>query len=67
VWRQSITYYSLLTDSEYLEVEVTLQMTVSGVGHPFGAHDQILLFPFFCRKIALLFVFGPLSDERMGL
>jgi hypothetical protein len=29
-----------------------------GVGHPFGAHDQILLFPFFFRKIALLFVLG---------
>jgi hypothetical protein len=27
-----------------------------GVGHPFGAHDQILLFLFFYRKIALVFV-----------
>jgi hypothetical protein len=27
-----------------------------GVGHPFLAHDQILLLPFFCRKIDLLFV-----------
>jgi hypothetical protein len=51
------------------KVEVTLWLTVSqsvclGVGHPFGAHDQILLFPFFCRKIALLFVLGrPLWRE----
>jgi hypothetical protein len=39
-----------------------LWLTVSrprhGVGHPFGAHDQILLFPFFCRTIALLFTLG---------
>jgi hypothetical protein len=35
-----------------------------GVGHPFGTHDQIFLFPFFCRKIALLFVLGlPLRRE----
>jgi hypothetical protein len=34
---------------------------------PFGAHDQILLFPFFCRKIAFLFSLGALSDERTGL
>jgi hypothetical protein len=27
-----------------------------GVGHLFGAHHQILLFSFFCRKIVLLFV-----------
>jgi hypothetical protein len=52
-----------------VEVEVTLRLTVSqsaclGVGHPFGAHDQILLFPFSCRKIALLFVLGhPLWRE----
>jgi hypothetical protein len=36
-----------------VDVEVTLRLTVGrsvwlGVGHPFGAHDQILLFPFFC-------------------
>jgi hypothetical protein len=42
-------------------VKMMLWPTVSrpislGVGHPFGAHDEILLFPFFCRKIALLFV-----------
>jgi hypothetical protein len=29
-----------------------------GVGNPFGAHGQILLFLFFCREIALLFVLG---------
>jgi hypothetical protein len=45
------------------EVEVTLRLTVGqsvclGVGHPFGAHDRILLSPFFCRKIVLLFVLG---------
>jgi hypothetical protein len=34
------------------------QSVCLGVGHPFGAHDQILLFPFFCRKIALLLVLG---------
>jgi hypothetical protein len=34
------------------------------VVHPFGAHDQILLVPFFCRKIALLFILGcPLWRE----
>jgi hypothetical protein len=43
------------------EVEITVCL---GVGHPFGAHDQALLFPFFCRKIALLFVLGrPLWRE----
>jgi hypothetical protein len=36
-----------------------------GVWHPFGAHDQIFLFPFFCRTIALLFVLGrPLWREN---
>jgi hypothetical protein len=35
-----------------------------GLGHHFGAHDQIFLFPFFCRTIALLFVLGrPLWRE----
>jgi hypothetical protein len=35
-----------------------------GVRHPFGTHDQIFLFPFVCRKIALLFVLGrPLWRE----
>jgi hypothetical protein len=32
------------------------QSVCLGVRHPFGTHDQILLVPFFCRKIALLFV-----------
>jgi hypothetical protein len=51
-------------------VELLLWPTVSrpiriGVGHPFGAHDQIFLFPFFCRTIALLFVLGrPLWREE---
>jgi hypothetical protein len=52
-----------LPASSIVKVEVTLRLTFSqsvclGVGHPFGAHDQIFLFPFFCRKIALLFVLG---------
>jgi hypothetical protein len=35
-----------------------------GVGHTFGANDQIFLFLFFCRTIALLFVLGhPLWRE----
>jgi hypothetical protein len=35
-----------------------------GVGHPLGAHDQILLFSFFCLKITLLFDLGrPLWRE----
>jgi hypothetical protein len=47
----------------YVEVEVTLQLPFSqpvclGEEHPFGAHDQILLFHFFCLKIAFLFVLG---------
>jgi hypothetical protein len=34
------------------------------IGHPFGADDQIFLFPFFYRTIALLFVLGrPLWRE----
>jgi hypothetical protein len=43
------------------------QSVCLGVGHPFGVHDQILLFPSFCRKIAFLFSLGALSDERTGL
>jgi hypothetical protein len=35
-----------------------------GVGHPFGAYDQIL---FFCRKIAWFLMWVALSDERTGL
>jgi hypothetical protein len=48
-----------------LQFTVTLRLTFSlAVGHPLGAHDQILLFPFFCLKIALLFVLGhPLWRE----
>jgi hypothetical protein len=50
-------------------VELMLWPTISrpichGVRHPFGAHDQIFLFPSFCQKIALLFVLGcPLWRE----
>jgi hypothetical protein len=40
------------------------QSVCLGVGNPIGAHDQILLFPFLWRKIALLFVLGrPLWRE----
>jgi hypothetical protein len=58
---------------EKVKVEVTLRITVSQsvsqsvwlrVGYPFGAHDRILFFPFFSRKIALFFVLGhPLWRE----
>jgi hypothetical protein len=57
-------YYTLTSPiPTEVQVEVTLRLTISlsaclVVGHPFGAHDQILLFPSFCRKIALLFVLG---------
>jgi hypothetical protein len=67
--RSEIISFISLRLSRYVDVEVTLRLTVSesvclGVGHPFGAHDQILLFPFFCGKIALLFVLGrPLWRE----
>jgi hypothetical protein len=51
------------------KVEVTLWLTVSQsacicVGHPFGGPWPEFTFPFFCRKIALLFVLGrPLWRE----
>jgi hypothetical protein len=39
-----------------------------GVGHPFGTHDQILLFPFyFSGKLLCSSSWGALSDERTGL
>jgi hypothetical protein len=46
-----------------VEVQVTSRPTASqsaylGIGHPFGAHDQISLFAVFCWKIALLFILG---------
>jgi hypothetical protein len=53
----------------YTSVELMLWPTVNrpirlGVGHPFGAHDQIFIFPFFCRTIALIFILGhPLWRE----
>jgi hypothetical protein len=51
------------------EVEVNLRPTVSlpvwlGIGLPSGAHDQIFVS---CMKIASFFIWGTLSDERMGL
>jgi hypothetical protein len=52
-----------------IEVEVTLRLTASqsvclAFEHPFGAYGWIFLFPFLCRKIALLFVLGrPLWRE----
>jgi hypothetical protein len=47
-----------------VEVEVKLLYDWRSVGHPFGAHDQVLLFPFFCRTIAVLFILGrPLIRE----
>jgi hypothetical protein len=53
----------LVRRPNFVKVKVTLRLTVIqsvclGVRHPFGAHDQILLFLLFCRKIALLFVLG---------
>jgi hypothetical protein len=54
---------SSLHNAVWLTVELTLRPMVSqpirlGVGHPFGTHDQIFLFLFFSRTIALLFVLG---------
>jgi hypothetical protein len=51
--------------SEWVDVMTDGQSAYpSCVGHPFAARDQILLFPFLCRKIALLFNFGrPLWRE----
>jgi hypothetical protein len=64
IWDYWVPFPSpLTTRKNYLKVEVEVEVTVGqsvclGVGHPFGAHDQILHFPFFCRKIVLLFVLG---------
>jgi hypothetical protein len=50
-------------------VELMLWPTVSwpihlGVGHPFGTHEHIFLFLFFCQTFALLFDLGcPLWRE----
>jgi hypothetical protein len=39
-----------------------------GVGHTFGTHDQILLFPFYySAKLLCPSSWGALSDERTGL
>jgi hypothetical protein len=50
---QQFTIYNISTE---VKVKVTLWLTVSqsvclGVGHPFGAHDQILLFLSFAGKL----------------
>jgi hypothetical protein len=39
-------------------------MATVGVGIPSGAHDQIFVF---CLRIAVILLWGALSDERMGL
>jgi hypothetical protein len=54
-----------LTDLLELMVWPTVSRPIRlGVGHAFGAHDQIFLFPFFCLTIALFFVLGrPLWRE----
>jgi hypothetical protein len=51
------------------EVEVTLPLTVGqlkcdGVGRPFGAHDQILLFLSFAGQLLWSSSSGVLSEER---
>jgi hypothetical protein len=57
---------------EKLRVRVTLQLAVSqsvGVSWcraPSGAHDQIFIYLFFV-KVAVLSIWGALSDERSGL
>jgi hypothetical protein len=38
-----------------------------GVGHPLGAHDQILLFLSFAGKLLCSSSWVALSDERTGL
>jgi hypothetical protein len=61
--------HSNLSKSSRVRVSFTLRLTVSksvclGFGHLFRAHDQIFLFSFLCRKIALPFVLGrPLWRE----
>jgi hypothetical protein len=43
------------------------QSVCLGFGHLFGAHDQILLFPFFfCRKIALIIILGHILWRKDG-
>jgi hypothetical protein len=56
-------YFTQMSWVELSWVELISWPTVSrairlGVGHPFGSHDQIFLFAYFCRTIALLFVLG---------
>jgi hypothetical protein len=55
--------------SDVCTVELIIWPMVSrpirlGIGYLYGAHNQIFLFPFFCRTIVLLFVLGrPLWRE----
>jgi hypothetical protein len=51
-----------------VKVKVMLRPTVSrpvylGTKHPFGAYDQIFIT---CVTVTVLFLWGPLSDERSG-
>jgi hypothetical protein len=69
-----LVYNSRYTQSViYIWVELMLWPTVSrpirlGVGHAFGAYDQIFIFPFFWQTIALLFVLGrPLRREDLSV
>jgi hypothetical protein len=51
--------------TDWLTVSQSVSQSVClGVGHPFGAYDQIFRFSFFCRKMSLLIVLGrPLWRE----
>jgi hypothetical protein len=55
-----------------VEAKVTLRLSVGqsvylGVGHPFGVHDQILLFLSFVGKLLCSLSWDALSEERTGL
>jgi hypothetical protein len=54
------TYIALCMYKGKVKVKVTLRLTVSqsvclGVGHPFGAHDQILLFLYIFYLLSIIF------------
>jgi hypothetical protein len=68
-WYSSPIVFTICSDMHCRSYFTTDSKSVClGVGHPFGAHDQILLFPFFCQKTALLFVLGcPLWREDGSL
>jgi hypothetical protein len=57
---------TLLGWVELMWPTVTLPIRL-GVKHPFGAHNQILLLPFFVGKLLCSSSWGALSDDRMGL